>query len=249
MAAAPSIAQDATAPQDTTGTAVPDASTTAAPAPAPAYDSAPPQASVSPPTADGIDPTFTGPRVEGFGGVDIQKYSFRPLPAGADDDHTGGVAGALVGYDIGFRNLVVGGFGTFALPTSNFCAQRPALQPGRCVRPDREIEGGVRLGFKAGDSFLGAGNRILVYAKGSYVNTLVKVQSTFTGGGTFNTHRNRDGWRVGGGAEYALNEHAYVKAEYNYTRTDRLNLQPYGFANTDFRQSKHQILGGFGIRF
>lgn len=226
MAAAPAFAQDAP-PQG-----------------APAQDAPPPS------TADGIDPTFTGPRIEGFGGVDFQKYDFRPNPAGANRSHTGGVAGALGGFDVGFRNLVVGVFGSYALPTSGFCATRPSLVPGRCVRPEREVEAGARVGFKAGDSFLGFGNRALFYAKGAYVNTSTKVQSTYVNnGGTVNTHRLIGGWRAGAGVEYAITNHAYVKAEYDYTRTNRFSLQPYGFAGTDYRQSKNQILGGFGIRF
>ena len=210
-------------------------------APALAQDAPPPS------TAEGIDPTFTGPRVEGFGGVDFQKYDFRPNPAGADRDHTGGVAGMLGGFDVGFRNVVIGAFGSYALPTSTFCAPRPVGAAGRCVRPEREIEAGARVGFKAGDAFLG--NRALIYVKGAYVNTSVKVQSTFTTGGTFNTHRLIGGWRAGGGIEYAVTNHAYVKVEYDYTRTGRFSLQPYGFANTDYRQSKNQVLAGFGVRF
>ena len=144
----------------------------------------------------------------------------------------------------------MGAFGSYALQTYNGCDNRlPALTPGRCVRPERQIEAGARDGVKAGDSFLGFGNRALFYAKGAYVNTSVNVQSTYTSGGTFNTHRLIGGWRAGAGLEYALTGHAYIKAEYDYTRTNRFSLQPYGFANTDYRQSSIQILGGFGIRF
>lgn len=208
--------------------------------PALAQDAPPPS------TVDGIDPTFTGPRVEGFGGVDFNKYEFNPAPAGAQRSRTGGTAGVLAGYDIGFRNLVVGAFGSYALPTSNFC-DNSAQAVGRCVRPEREIEAGARVGFKGGDSFLG--NRFMVYAKGAYVNTSVKVQSGLNGGGIYNTHRLIGGWRAGAGAEYALNEHAYLKVEYDYTRTGRFALDPYGFANTEYRQSKNQVLAGFGVRF
>ncbi len=211
--------------------------------PALAQDAPPPPPSD---TATDIDPTFTGPRVEGFGGVDFQKYGFNPNPAGAERTHTGGVAGALAGYDIGFRNFVVGAFGSYALPTSNSC-DSSAQAIGRCVRPEREIEAGARIGFKGGDSFLG--NRFMVYAKGAYVNTSVKVQSGLNGGGIYNTHRLIGGWRAGAGAEYALTENAYVKVEYDYTRTGRFSLEPYGFADTEYRQSKNQVLAGFGVRF
>ncbi len=211
--------------------------------PALAQDAPPPPPSD---TATDIDPTFTGPRVEGFGGVDFQKYDFNPNPAGAERTHTGGVAGALAGYDIGFRNFVVGAFGSYALPTSNSC-DSSAQAIGRCVRPEREIEAGARIGFKGGDSFLG--NRFMVYAKGAYVNTSVKVQSGLNGGGIYNTHRLIGGWRAGAGAEYALTENAYVKVEYDYTRTGRFSLEPYGFADTEYRQSKNQVLAGFGVRF
>ncbi len=95
-----------------------------------------------PSTAEGIDPTFTGPRVEGFGAFHFEKYDVHPSPGGADRDHNGGVAGALAGFDLGFRNLVVG----------DVCAPRPDLAAGHCVRPEREIEAGRRIGFKEATS-------------------------------------------------------------------------------------------------
>ena len=87
-------------------------------------------------------------------------------------------------------------------------------------------------GLKAGrDLYAGAriggavGANTLLYAKAGYTNARV------SGGG----HINLDGFRVGAGIEHSLGQ-AYLKAEYRYS-------------NYELGVSRHQVVGGVGIRF
>jgi len=215
----------------------------AAATPAFAQDDA---ASAAAPAGAAVGSTFGGPRAEIFGGWDrvgskttfynVDGTSFR------DKSHEdGGIAGLAVGYDmpIGDR-LVVGAFGSFALPTAKTCTDFGAAGSG-CVRADREIEGGLRAGTKLGD-------RTLLYVKGAYVNG--RFKSTFSDGTDYiKDHVNRDGWRAGAGAEFALNQHAYVKAEYDYTRYNSFNTTDLAGNDSRVRFDRNQVLAGFGVRF
>lgn len=204
-------------------------------APAPEAAPAPQTASVD--VADGV--TFAGPRAEIFGGWDRARARIRYTDAtGArqtDKGHkNGGTAGALIGYDLPLGDrLIVGGFGSIAYSTTKDCSDA-----GGCIKAGREIEGGARVGFKVQP-------QTLIYAKGAYVNGAVR--DTF-GGGDLSVHR--DGWRAGAGVEYALNKHAYVKAEYDYTRFNRVSFDTIGGVDdASLRFQRSQVLGGFGVRF
>lgn len=190
------------------------------------------------------DATFTGPRVEFHGGYNRtlpdRKTSGPVNSSSQTPRHTGGIAGVQAGYDMQLGPLVVGAFGGYAYETSNACGTLTGTNLG-CLRPQRQIEGGVRAGAVFADRFL-------VYGKGAYVNS--GIRTTVRDGSVYrNSHINRDGWRVGGGAEFALNSSVYVKAEYDYSRTERFSAAPYGFPNTTVSYHQHSVLGGVGVRF
>jgi outer membrane immunogenic protein len=198
----------------------------------------PPPATASVDVADGV--TFGGPRAEIFGGWDRPHVRVRSTDAAGDRQterghRNGGMAGALVGYDLPLGDrLIVGGFGSIAYSTAKTCADG-----GGCIKAGREIEGGARVGAKVTPN-------ILAYAKGAYVNGQVRD----TVGGDGDAHANRDGWRAGAGVEYALNKHAYVKAEYDYTQFRRIRFDEFGGAtDPSIRLDRSQVLGGFGVRF
>lgn len=188
---------------------------------------------------------FTGFRLEGFGGVERvlpDRKSAGPVTTTATNPkHTGGLAGVEAGYDYMLGPVVVGAFGSFAYDTPNGCGTLGGTNVG-CLRPGRELAGGARVGYVYD-------NKFMVYAKGSYVNTLVH-DTVQTGPGAFNSsHRNIDGWRAAGGVEYSINPHFYLKAEYGYGRTEHFDATPYGYQNTRISYHQQQGLGGFGIRF
>ena len=179
--------------------------------------------------------SFTGPRAEIFGGWDRVGTRTRvTTAAGRDTDKShkdGGTAGALLGYDIPLGDrLVVGAFGSYALSTTRTCADT-----GGCLKAGREIEGGARIGAKV------MNDRALAYVKGAYVNG--RIRNT-----TLDVADNADGWRAGAGVEYALNKHAYVKAEYDYTRFDSAKFD-LGATPVSQRFDRNQVLAGFGVRF
>ncbi|WP_415643897.1 outer membrane protein [Sphingomonas antarctica] len=192
----------------------------------------------------GDDYSFTGPRAEFLAGYSRQLPSVRtsgPVTTISQAQrHSGGSAGVQGGYDLELGPVVVGVFGGYALLTSQGCGTLGGANQG-CLRPQAEAEGGARVGFQVA-------GRFLAYGKGSYVNTRIQT-SNRNGAVIANSHINKDGFRVGGGVEYAVLPRVYVKAEYSYTRTERFNAAPYGFQNTSVSYHDHAGLVGFGIRF
>ena len=188
--------------------------------------------------------SFTGPRAEFFGGYSHNTAQIRtgglPMPfTSRTRKHDGGVAGAQLGYDYQLGNFLVGAFGSYALETGQSCGTLQGLNRG-CVAPSAQAEGGLRAGIVV--------RNFLVYGKGAYVST--RLSTNVLDGTTYQTsHINRDGYRAGAGAEYNLNDHFYVKAEYDYTRTNHFSLARYGFPNTRAQFRDNEVVGGFGIRF
>lgn len=188
--------------------------------------------------------SFTGPRVEIVGGwnhlLPDRETSGPVYSTSQTPKHDGISAGVQGGYDMQVGPVVAGVFGGYALQTSNECGQLGGLNTG-CLRPQAQAEGGARIGYQYH-------GRFLAYGKGAYVNT--RVQTTVLAGDRImNSHLNKDGWRVGGGVEYAVTHHAYIKAEYDYTRTERFHTAPYGIDDTSVSYHDHDVLAGFGVRF
>jgi len=172
--------------------------------------------------------SFTGPRAEIFGGWDRVGARAR-----YDD-------GATRITEKGHKDGALGGaLGSIYFPIAKQCLY--GADTIACVRPGREIEGGARFGAKMG-------NQALVYAKGAYVNGQIRA-TVADGFDYYHAHANRDGWRAGAGVEYALNRHAYLKAEYDYTRFKSFGADELGTPNTRVRFDRNQVLGGFGVRF
>ncbi len=220
-AAAPALAQDAT--------------------PAPA-DSASTTATTTGPT-DGA--SFTGPRAEIFGGWDRvgtrERFDDGTTRVTSRNHKTAWTGGGLLGYDypIGDK-MTVGAFGSYAISTAKTCTGDDTSIA--CLKAGREIEGGARVGYKLG-------GKALVYAKGAYVNGQIRGVASDDAGDYVRGHANRDGWRAGAGVEYAVTNHAYVKAEYDYTRFKSFNADELGLTDTSLRYDRNQVLAGFGIHF
>jgi outer membrane immunogenic protein len=190
---------------------------------------------------------FGGPRAEVFGGWDRVGTRTRfddGTTRITDRSHKSGVtAGGLVGYDmpIGDR-FIVGAFGSYAISSAKTCDFGNAGNVGNgCLKAGRELEGGARIGANLG-------GKALVYAKGAYVNG--QIRGRFSDGTNYiGGHTNRGGWRAGAGVEYPVSSHAYVKAEYDYTRFKTFDATDLGVTDTSLRYDRSQVLGGFGVRF
>lgn len=189
----------------------------------------------------GLSYNFAGPRAEIFGGWEQLRSKYHDDAIGGRDTtkDSGVTGGAQLGYDFAIGNrFVAGPLASIQYSSSKDCTA------GNCVKQGRQIEGGARFGMKVGQ-------RALVYGKGAYVNgdfTSRGVNADDTQYIESNAHR--DGWRAGAGLEYALTPHAYVKAEYDYTRFNSLNDDQFGgISATRVRFQTNQVLGGFGVRF
>jgi len=220
----------------------------AAAAPALAQDATPASADTSS-TATASGPsdgaTFTGPRAEIFGGWDRvgtrTRYDDGTTRVTSRSHKTGWTGGGLLGYDmpIGDR-MTAGVFGSYAISTAKTCGDDGTSIA--CLKAGRELEGGARVGYKMG-------GKALLYAKGAYVNGQIRGVAADNAGDYIHGHANRDGWRAGAGVEYAVTNHAYVKAEYDYTRFKSFNADDLGLTDTSLRYDRNQVLAGFGVHF
>lgn len=133
---------------------------------------------------------FAGAHVEAIGGYD--RTDVGP-GLGAEN---GSVYGIGAGYDIRLRSLVLG----VEFEGNESSVERNSGSVTRTV--GRSLYAGIRAGLVLTDP-------VLVYAKGGFAN------GRFAGSGAPSYTGN--GFRVGGGAELAVTDRFFVKAEYRYS--------------------------------
>ncbi|MEH3108395.1 MAG: outer membrane beta-barrel protein [Sphingomonas fennica] len=177
----------------------------------------------APAFAQGAPVAGTGLRLEGLAGWDRTQVN---------GGHEDGVAyGIGAGYDMAMGGAaIVGADVELTDASTKECAgARTALSPEFCAKAGRDIYVGGRIGTD-----LRPGTRL--YAKAGYTNARYKLTSDAGQGDVTLDRANLDGFRVGAGAEQALTANSFVKAEYRYS-------------NYEQGISRHQVLGGFGMRF
>ena len=208
-------------------------------------------AAASPALAQEVNSTFTGPRVEALVGYDITRAgSTVDNDIDEDDDESidGLLYGVGVGYDIAVGGAVIGIEGEWVDGT----AKTEYTQTGDfegfglgSVETGRDLYVGVRAGILATPT-------TLVYVKGGYTNARFNVLAS-DGETELSQNFDTDGWRLGAGAEVALAENMFVKAEYRYSNysegeldfeADVPDSERFGI-DTD----RHQFVVGVGIRF
>ena len=174
---------------------------------------------------------FTGPRVEALAGYD----NLRDGGNGDTEGRDGFVYGGAIGYDQQVGGFIAGIEGevtgaTTAARTNNLLVPGDRLRVGA----GRDLYAGARVGYVISPF-------AMIYAKAGYTNARVEAEYR-SGTTTVTDHENLDGYRVGAGIEYKLGQRTYVKGEYrysNYGNSDRFDIDA----------SRHQILGGVGVRF
>jgi len=100
------------------------------------------------------------------------------------------------------------------------------------VRAGRDLYVGGRVGF-------GVGSNSLVYAKAGYTNARFRADyddGTAATVADFTQRTNLDGIRAGVGAQIGVGSRAYLRTEYRYS-------------NYQDGVDRHQVVGGFGVRF
>lgn len=167
---------------------------------------------------------FVGPRAEVRTGWDHVSVK----GAGSDD---GILYGLGLGYDFAVsEDLIAGIEAGVDFSTTKECA--PLFGNDElCAKQGRDLSIAGRLGTKIDDN-------ALIYASAGYTNARAKATYEDFDGilPSVSEGANLDGVRLGTGVEYAFEYNMYAKAEYRYS-------------NYEAGVSRHQILGGVGIRF
>ena len=187
-------------------------------------------------------PGYTGARAELRLNYDFVGAGFRNTTNfqdrgtfGDDTSNEGTTLGGEVGFDIAAGPAVVGVYAGADFGET----QIPAL-----ARPYRFDTGrNYTLGARAGIQSRG----VLVYAKAGYSNG--KLEPVILTGGSatlFNGYeKNRDGFHVGAGAEFALSGPLYGKFEYTHHRYNRATVN----ISEEVRFSRNNLTAGIGLRF
>lgn len=175
---------------------------------------------------------FTGAHIEALGGWDQTRVD-SGVDSIKDPKANGFVYGLGAGYDFDTGGLVVGIEGEFTDSTAKKCVGSVSTSE-LCANVGRDLYVGGRVG-----TTVGASKNTLIYAKGGYTDARSKLTLTETTGNTTTIDRWKEtdgGWRVGAGVETKTSNNILLKGEYRYS--------DYGDG-----VSRHQVLGGVGIRF
>ncbi len=109
-----------------------------------------------------------------------------------------------------------------------------------CLKAKRNFSVGVRAGLGSADSLRG-------YVKLGYANGKIKASYTDFDNSANNISESdsRGGMQFGAGMEYPLGGEVYTKLEYLYTDYKGFDID--AFTTGDF--SRHQVVGGVGVKF
>ena len=202
----------------------------------------------SPALAQDVGPTFTGPRVEAILGYDH-------VGAGSDVDNDNGrndqsidglLYGVGAGYDVNLGSAVVGVEGEFTNSTAKSSRYdfTDDFGFGR-VKQGRDLYIGARAGILADPA-------TLVYVKGGYTNSKLKVLAGVNSNQVTDTAFKLDGWRIGAGVERAINTNTFAKVEYRYSNYNKGRIRFDDGAtsrNFDVDTDRHQVVASVGYRF
>jgi outer membrane immunogenic protein len=183
----------------------------------------------TPALAQDEEASFTGPYIGAYVG-----YDHVTITDGTDDFGKGGVAfGALAGYNFDLGGAVVGIEGEFG-DASTQQQEQDILVLGdeALIAANRDLFIGARVGFKAAP-------KTLVYVKGGYVSTRVKVAYDDNDGFAFAASDNLDGYRIGAGVEYAINSSISLRGEYRYSDHSEYEYQG---VSTGLSANRHQVV-------
>lgn len=204
----------------------------------------------APAIAQDGESTFTGPRVEAIVGYEQTKAgSSVDDDVNSDNDESieGLMYGVGIGYDFDLGGAVVGIEGELTDSDAKTKFEDGDFEGFGfgSVKTNRDLYLGARVGAKIGPN-------VLLYAKGGYSNAKLDVLAN-NGTTELSQDIDLDGWRVGAGVEYALNENAFVKLEYRYTKYEEAEIDFDGaLADSDrfdIDTDRHQVAASVGWRF
>lgn len=174
---------------------------------------------------------FHGPWIGVTAGYDV----FDAGAAEEEDSSEDGVAyGVALGYDFNFGGFVAGVEGEIS-DSSVSASEADVFEAGDDfeLTTGRDLYAGIRLGVPVSET-------VMIYGKGGYTNQRFELAYSLDGDVESGSD-NIDGFRVGGGAELALDQ-IFARLEYRYS--------DYGsFSDADFETSRHQVMLAAGLRF
>ena len=203
-----------------------------------------------PALAQEAESPFTGPRVEAIVGYDVSKAgSSVDDDANVDNDQSidGFLYGVGVGYDFDLGGAVIGAEAELTDSTAKTEFSNGDFEGFGIgnVKANRDLYLGARVGAKVTPT-------TLLYVKGGYTNAKFDVRSS-DGTTTFRDDIDADGWRVGAGAEHAINQNTFVKLEYRYSNYNKAEIDFQGELPDSDRFNvdldRHQVVAGVGMRF
>jgi outer membrane immunogenic protein len=199
---------------------------------------------------DTAAPAFTGPYIQATVGYDKSKSG---SDADIDDlrDRKQSIDGLVYGGGLGYDfaagdRLRIGVEGEVTDSTAKWKAKsaNTAFNLGR-VSAGRDLYAGARVGYVTSPS-------TMLYVKGGYTNGRYNVLGT-DGTNTSKQHLDADGWRLGGGVEYAVNSNTFARLEYRYSNYNEGELDFPGSTPDSNRfnidTDRHQVVAAVGLRF
>ena len=191
--------------------------------------------------------SFSGPRAEARVGWDRTTLDLSYQDAEDSLSGSGHKSGYDVGAEVGYDYQSASGFVAGAYAGVDYASTKKCSavfgDDRGCLKLGRNFTVGARVGAKVSPL-------IMLYAKGGYSNGQIKATYHNSDDPTldFGDHANRGGYHVGAGAEFALGQQGYIRAEYV-----RTNYSDYDYSDPDFKVSvdghRDQALLGFGLRF
>ncbi len=192
----------------------------------------------------------------GGGGTDFSRVGHYDSNPVNDSRSSGGYFfGGQIGYNYQYSpNFVIGAEADFqGSKFNNFfgCGAGPYAGPGTCY-DDSSVAGYDMDSFGTVRARIGyAMNNWLIYATGGFAWGDIRytandyIPAVGTGSGT------AGGWTVGGGVEYAINNHWSLKAEYLYLDVGGVNIDPIPSYAPDYNVNVKATanIGRFGINY
>ena len=171
------------------------------------------------------NPNLGGFHVDGIVGWDRSSIQ---------NEHANGVTyGVGAGYDFRSGNAIFGVEAEASDSTADRSVTGAVIAGDSLrVRAGRDLYVGGRVGF-------GVGSNSLIYAKAGYTNARFRADyddGTAATAADFVQRTNLDGIRAGVGAQIGVGSRAYLRTEYRYS-------------NYQDGVDRHQVVGGFGVRF
>lgn len=171
---------------------------------------------------------FDGAYVGAFTGYTDNNASAASGTASANIDSDGWLYGAYVGYGKTFDQFYFGAEAELGSASLSDKAGTVANLPAK-------LDANESWGLSARAGYLVSDNALL-YARAGWQRTNYDV-TVGTGATQVKASDNLDGYRLGGGLEYAVTDNVLVRTEYNYVNYD----------DTNFREN--QVRVGVAYRF